>query len=216
MKASKILSSFSLMVGMMACVAGAQANSILNGDFETGTYADWTLFTNPGGTLGPSPLPDINLFDVTGSGATNAARVQIGSAGGGISQVITVGAGLLSVSANIAAWDSNSDDGANADWGTFQLLIDGTVVDTVSFGSPTCCDPVRDSLNGSLSVGTGSHEIEFLVTRGFATGSLGATPFEYIDNVVADGAAVAAAPAPATLVLFGLGLAALGWSCRKR
>lgn len=92
------------MLALIACCRAAHANLILNGDFETGTFANWTVFTLPNGSLGPSPLPDVALFDVTGSGESYAARFRVGNTlpsspgvigGGGIRQSVTVGAGLL-------------------------------------------------------------------------------------------------------------------------
>jgi hypothetical protein len=203
----------------------AQGNVLLNGDFETGTLANWTTFiTSSNGRLGPSSLPDINTFDVSGSGPSQAARFQVGEVvfvtgtpeGGGIFQSINVGAGTLSASANIAAWDSTTANGSNLFWGLIELLIDATVVDSTDFGHPPCCDPVRDTLSGSMVVGAGSHEIRLRLTRpSGGAPTLGVTPFQYIDNVVADIATTGRVAEPASFALLGLGLAGLGFSRRK-
>src|SRR4029077_7485019 len=68
----------------------AKANLVLNGNFATGDFTDWTLATTPNGTLGS---PTVTTFDF-GSGAVNAAQFQVGQVsfnpgqqeGGSISQ----------------------------------------------------------------------------------------------------------------------------------
>jgi hypothetical protein len=53
---------------------------IINGDFGTGNFTGWTLTTtSANGTFGPSPpFLQVTSFNVTGSGATNAAQFQVG------------------------------------------------------------------------------------------------------------------------------------------
>jgi hypothetical protein len=99
-------------------------------------------------------------------------------------------------------------DGSNGDWGTFELLIDGSVEDQVAFGSPACCAPVRDSLSASMAVAAGPHEIRIRVTRPYTvTAAAGGTPFQYVDNV-------SLVPEPRLLVL--LAAAWLGAAIHRR
>ena len=58
-----------------ALAPAANAAIVTNGDFATGDFTGWTLFTTPNGGLGGSAsgLPAVTSFNVTGSGAQNAA-----------------------------------------------------------------------------------------------------------------------------------------------
>lgn len=103
---------------LLSCAANA---AVVNGDFATGDFTGWTTFTTSGGSLGPVDANTVTSFDVSGTGASQAARFQVGQSGGsfdqggGIYQSVVVGAGTLSVSADIAAWDSTSGNGSNSD-----------------------------------------------------------------------------------------------------
>jgi hypothetical protein len=48
----------------------ANAAIVTNGNFATGDFTGWTLFTTSNGSLGPSGsgLPAVTSFNVTGSG----------------------------------------------------------------------------------------------------------------------------------------------------
>jgi hypothetical protein len=176
----------------------------------------WTVFdtTTPPGNVGESyGLPDVFSFDVTGSGATNAARFQVGhnnvsdpSGGGGLTQdIFLVSPGLLSVSVDFAA------RGTNRDGGTFILLVDGVSIATFAVGGISTLADVRGTLSGSLLVIAGTHSIGLEAEREFLNGSsFGETPFQFFDNAVAELAPSATSvPEPAALTLFGAGIALL-------
>ena len=202
--------------------------ALTNADFSSG-LTGWTTFTTANGTLGPSPLPSTQSFDVDGDLiSSQAAWFQVGEVsftgvleGGGIFQDFTTGAGQLQADADIAAFFSG---GNNAAAGVFSLLIDGVVIDTVEFGGIDASNAdvtERDTLSGTVAVSAGTHEIRFLITRPFQAGggTLGGTPFQYVDDVALDGpSAETAVPEPTTLSLLGLGLvgtAARRWRQRK-
>jgi hypothetical protein len=124
----------------LASQASASANLVANGDFATGDFTDWTLFTTSNGTLGPSPNPQVVMFNVTGGGAQNAAKFNVGEVnfdetqqGGGIFQDITTSAGLLDFSAAIASFASGST-GGNDSAGVFSVLLNGVVEATEDLG----------------------------------------------------------------------------------
>jgi hypothetical protein len=210
-------------IGLLFMAAGivpARANLITNGDFATGDFTGWTLAATANGSLGPAPPPDVTSFDVTGSGATNAAEFQVGEVsftglqeGGSISQSITTGTGTLVFSAAIAATD-HPGSGGNADGGVFSVLVDGVPLDSVDVGplGPSFSQPgtVRGVLSFSDAVGAGSHDVEILITRPF--GNAG-TPFEYVTDVTADlsvsGPPPSSAPEPASLALLGTAIGGL-------
>lgn len=206
------------LTASLLCADGASA-TLINGDFETGDFSDWTQFTTSNGTTG---TPVVTSFDVTGGGASLAARFQVGNlsnpgnSGGGIYQSVNVGAGVFSVSADIAAFDSTAFNGSNSDWGLFELLVNNVVVDSHDFGSPACCDAVRSSLSYNDTVAGGTYEVRFRMRRDFTiSGGVGATPFQYIDNVVVNAQAVNDVPEPGTLALLGVALAAAGYRRRR-
>ena len=189
---------------------GAQASPIpiANGDFETGTLAGWTSFTTVNGTTGP---PTVVPFDTTGAGATNAARFLIGQLsfisgdeqGGGIYQDFVAPGGSLSFHADIAAHNQTVFN--NGSGGRFSLLLDGVTITSFDFGFIATGAIERASLSYVGAVAPGTHELRLLITRPFLAGPPpNGTPYQFIDNV-----RIEAVPEPATLTLFGIGLASL-------
>jgi hypothetical protein len=176
------------VVGAQPARAGATA--LANGDFGTGDFAGWTLFTTPNGVLDAAVVP----FDVNALGTTSySAAFSVGQAtfegfdvqrGGGIFQDVQLFNGNLFVSADVASdfpYPFCNDDG-----GTMQLLVDGVVVDTHSFGE--MCGPItaHARLSGTVPISSaGTHEIRFLVTR---AGLLSGVQ-NYVDNIVLSGTA---------------------------
>jgi hypothetical protein len=191
-----------------ALTPAARAAIVTNGDFATGDFTGWTLFTTSNGSLGPagSGLPAVTSFNVTGSGAQNAATFNVGEVlfdstqqGGGITQTVTLPGGLISFSANIAA---QGGSGPNAEGGVFNVLLDGITEDTLDIG-PINPNPaiIRDTLSFTTAETAGAHTLEILITRPFLN-SVGAevTPDQFITNIAITGAA----PVPAPLIGHGL------------
>lgn len=207
---SKILAALAVVISLGTL--DAHANLIMNGDFETGDLTGWTTFTTPNGTIG---TPSVSSFDTTGSGASLAAVFNVGNIqnpgnnGGGIFQMFSFGGGSLSVSVDVATMTGNA---SNGDAGEFSLLVNGSLVDFLDFSNIDFNATERGTLSGVVNgLSAGQHEIRLLMTRQFETASN--TPFQHIDNATAIGIPVSA---PATLALFGLGLAGLGWARRNK
>lgn len=98
-----------------------------------------------------------------------AGRFQVGTAefevdgGGGISQsIFLAGNDTLNLSMDISALATN---GQNNDWGKFQLLLDGNIVDTVDIPTQAGFNPYYDTLSFSGLAAAGEHLVSILITR---------------------------------------------------
>jgi hypothetical protein len=197
-----------------ALVPTANAAIVTNGDFATGDFTGWTLFTTPNGSLGPSGsgLPAVTSFNVTGSGAQNAATFNVGDVvfnstqqGGGLTQTVTLPGGPISFSANIAVTAPLS---FNFEGGVFNVLLDGMTEDTVDIGPIDSGAVIRNILSFTTTEGAGAHTLEILVTRPFINDDI--TPDQFITNIEI----AAAVREPASLTLLAAGL--LGFAAVRR
>jgi len=198
---------------------------LTNGNFEAGVTG-WTSFVTANGTITDPPSPPVGaptseqattaLFNVTGSGASNALFLNAGAKsfipggpqeGGGVTQTFSTTGGVATFSANIAAWTSNTV----SNLGLLSVLLDGVLMDSHDFanapGQPTT---LLSTLGFTTELSAGSHTLTLLATRQFAPSS-GVT-HQYFDNVSLD---VAQTPLPAALPMFISGLGVVGALWRR-
>jgi hypothetical protein len=217
---------------LIAISSPLRANLIQNGNFATGDFTDWVFFATANGISGVAPLPEITLFDISGTGLTTTAEFQAGQvtyqgwghpAGGGIAQTVSIIAGVFSFKADIAVQAIYP----NLDSGTFSVLVDGLSKDSVNFGpidySPPFDGPLlRGTLAFTSALSAGSHEIEILITRNFIESDF--TPEQFITDISLVPQATdpqppdpqaTMTPEPATWTILGAALAALSVSCRR-
>ncbi|MBI1199428.1 MAG: PEP-CTERM sorting domain-containing protein [Phenylobacterium sp.] len=215
---------FKLLGGVVAALvlsaSGAQAVELVtNGDFATGDFTGWTLYTTANGTLGVAPAPQVASFDVTGSGASNAAELEVGEVdftavdeGGGLFQSITTIAGLLNFSADFAALGRETVP--NSAGGVFSVLLDGVVKASFNAGPVDPLEVKRGTLTFSEVVTAGSHVLSVQAARPFKIGTqYYSTPLQYFDNISATQGAV---PEPATWALMIAGFGLAGGALRRR
>ena len=221
-----------ILVTVLATFIGAVSAhaGLINGGFETGDLTGWTTFTTANGALGAAG-GGVVLFDTNGDGAAgNSARFRVGELrysppayeGGGIYQGVTLGAGALVISAEIASWTP----WGNLDGGRFELLFDGSVVASHDFGPIVIESVERASLFASLDVTAGAHEVRLRMTRPWRESDT--TPLQFVDNVSLLGAAVDNVslaepepptehmPEPGSITLLGLGLLGLARARRRQ
>lgn len=205
-----------LLAFFVSGLAQATPISIVNGDFETGDLTGWTTFTTTNGTLGTG-YPNVILFDTNNDGtATYSAQFNVGATqspssqeGGGIYQDVFLNGGNITISADIAVRYLGAI--GNAQGGIFNLILDGTTLDTHSFGSILGGQSFFSTLWAVANVSAGTHEIRFSFTREYTSLD---SPEQFIDNIVLS--SPSAIPEPASLLLLGTGLSALGLAAYRR
>jgi hypothetical protein len=208
MKSSSSKYFFFVLLLAAAVTAPAQ---LVNGNFAAGDFTGWTLFNTQHG--GSAITPQVVQFDTAGTGApVNSAEFEAGETSGtigggglgqgaGLYQYVALGAGQLDISLDIAAFDmSDLNNVANADAGTFELLLDGNLVASHAFGSISLSQTERSALSYSGMVAAGTHEILIDMRRGYGTLG-GDTPYQYLANV---SLSVTPAPEPGVLGLLAL------------
>lgn len=214
----------SLGISFAVAVSGAQA-SVINGGFDTSDLTGWTSFTTSNGTLGDFPLPQAAMFDVDGDSLVSSSlKLSVGyniapcsfpgfgcplpTEGGGIRQSIFLGNGIYHFSADLAVENTPLYGGLNGDGGTFSLMLDGIVLDTLSFGEVLAGSVQRGTLAFNGLVGEGNHDFQMLITRNYAQAD---SLFQYVDNI-----AVAQIPEPDTLGLLAMGCVCVAWGRRGK
>ena len=196
--------SVALIAGALgnAGVERALAAPLPNGDFEMGDLSGWAVFTTANGTLGGAGFPIVFDLDIAGEGSANkSAGFKVGQRlykgmgsepeGGGIYQTITLGAGVVTVAADIAASYSSQRHARNLSGGFFELILDEAVLDRYDFGPIAAGTTERWKLTGSASVTQGPHQIRLRITRPAVAKTGTPAPLQFVDNVT-----VTVTPAP--------------------
>jgi len=235
-----VMISFSRLAAALAFVPvmlfgqTAYANSIVNGDFQSGSLAGWTTYTTSGGGLtGSTSLDPLTFvsFDVDGNGSSSLApRFRVGEvgsytglwSGGGIYQSFATGAGSLFLSLDVAAYlDPATSTTSNGAGGLFQVYLDGVLATSFDAGSIANGQIKRQELSFSEVVAAGTHELRIQMTRNYFSGWLNntttgssITPVQFVDDIVVN--APTAVPEPAITLMMFSGLALLGLVVKRR
>ncbi len=223
------MKSFCLTYGLplfLFVVAGTTQAQLVNGNFETGDLTGWTLFNTVGSNTphgverGGTAVAQAVQFDTAGTGVPSyGAEFEVGETAGvvgggglgqgaGIYQYVSLDAGQLDISVDIAA----TSPGDNADAGTFELLLDGSPVARDALGGISVSQILRSTLSYSGTVAAGTHQIAIDMRRGYGMG-YGNTPCQFLDNIVLTGTAV---PEPAATLFLSLIPAVLAVGIQRR
>lgn len=205
-----------ILSALLVVTAGSAQSQLVNGNFGTGDFTGWTLYDTQGYGLfgyygtGGSALTQVTPFDTAGTGTpVNSAEFEVGEVSGiigggglgqgvGIYQNVTLGAGLLSLSVNMASMSP----GNNADGGTFELLINSTAVNTVAIGYIGVNQTIRSTLDYSGDIAAGTYQIGVEMRRGGGT-EWPITPFQYLSDFELS---VTPVPEPSCTALCGVAL----------
>ncbi len=196
-----------LCTGILLClvtVREAKADTIANGDFETGDLVAWTVFTSGNGTLGAAGFPMVLSLDIAGDGrASKSAAFKVGQRayqgpdskpeGGGIYQTVELQAGRVILAVDIAVSYSSSRHVRNLSGGFFELFLDDEPLDQYDFGPIDAGTTRRAKLNGSTQISAGHHTVRLQISRA-AVAKVGTpAPIQFVDNVTLQ---VTPSPAP--------------------
>jgi hypothetical protein len=214
----------SLAIGAaLGCVAVSHAQSFINGNFETGDFTGWTVALTPNGQ---TTTQNVELFDIDGGGLlgiNNAARFGVGridtsTPNGGV----TLTQSML-LTANVTytftfMWASRNlatTAGSNSDGGQYDFIVDGVSMSHQAVGTIGAGGLPGET--GSFVYGVNTATFTAPTTASYVVGARifraftpPATLHQFVDNFN-----VSAVPEPATLAVFGLGLAALARKRRK-
>ena len=203
---------------LLLLASPAWANLLTNGDFETGNFDGWTLFTTDNGGIGSGLAmepPDVISFPTVDgvdslAGRFQAVRLETAGtspAGGGIQQLLDTPAGTLLFGMDVAQLAEDTvNDPAGA---IFNVFFDDMMITSIDQGTIVGGSVERFSTGplAILDVEAGQHtlKIEILTTLDTTAAN---RPFQYIDNVTL-------VPEPSTALLFGLGLAGIALRWRR-
>lgn len=188
------------------------ANNLLdNGSFQAGDFRSWSLDTTANGTSGVG-FPIVTTWPLGGS---NAAQYEVGQVtfkkgdfeGAMLLQVFAASAGTLDLAFNWAAMGGGIR--SNSDAGLFQLVLDGSVLNSFDVGHIAPNDLLHGALTGTASVTAGMHLFEIDILRPFESGR-GTTPYEFVT-----GASVSEVSEPSSLLLLGSGVVGMAGVLRR-
>ncbi len=172
----------------------SNAATLTNGDFETGDLTGWTVFTSNNGALGGAGFPLVLVLDIKGDGVVSkSAAFKVGQRvfagldstpeGGGMYQTVTLNAGSVTLTADIAVTYSSSRHARNLSGGLFELMLDDKVLDSHDVGAIGAGTTERSHLSGSASVPAGTHAIRLRITRPAVVKVGTPAPVQFIDNI---------------------------------
>ena len=189
------------------------ANNLLNnGSFQTGDFSSWSLDTTANGTPGVG-FPIVTTWPLGGS---NAAQYEVGQVtftrgdfeGAMLLQGFAASAGTLDLAFNWAAMGVGIRP--NLDAGLFQLVLDGSVLNSYDVGRIDPNDLRHDTLTATASVTAGMHLFEIDILRPFESGQ-GTTPYEFVTD-----ASVSEVFEPSSLLLLGSGIVGMAGVLRRK
>ncbi len=205
----RVLSLVCILIASFALPLSAQANLLVNGDFEASsnpvtTPPGWTNIGHEDGVVSYShaPTPAYNglyFYDLGGFGNV------YGPVGDGIMQTVTTTPGT---EYTLTFGLSSEDNGGNT---TLRVSIDGMTTDYIlTYNGTFMAKPFTTETINYVATGT-STVISFIEIAN----SGGGNNDPMIDAVIFDVSNQTSVPEPATMLLIGSGLVGL-WGARKK
>jgi hypothetical protein len=177
----------SITAVLLAVAPAASAQYIVNPDFETGSFAPWSVVPTANGS---SVSTTLVTYDIDGPGPASASKAASFCVGrnnpsttpGGItiSQTIHDPGGLelrVSVDWSVRAFVNVY----NASGGLFELLFDGQVIGQATAPVLSPGQAVYGQITGTVQVPIGDHSVAVRITR---TVLAGEEVFQYLDNII--------------------------------
>jgi hypothetical protein len=170
----------------------ALAQSIVNGDFETGDLTGWTVANTANGVGAPGTVTMIDIDAAGPLGVSNAATFNVGQ----LTFMSGVWEGIemtqrLDLQAGVPYtfdfdWLAKRESATNnAQGGRFELIVDGVVIATANAGPTTGTTPIPGHLTAPYTpTATGNPFVGVRITRPFQPGGL---LFQYVDNFTIGG-----------------------------
>ncbi|MCA9289330.1 MAG: hypothetical protein KDA05_12130, partial [Phycisphaerales bacterium] len=176
----------------VAALAGTASAQFTNGDFETGTFAGWTIANTPNGT---ASVQNVEMWDIDGPGplGTNfAANFSVGNAvapnQGPQGIELTQPLSLMGGTTYTFSFDwsaTRTSTTTNSEGGIFELIVDGAVIASAAAGATSSTAPHYGSVSGAFTPGAnGSYSVGVRITRPFTIPGVGGaeTLFQHVDN----------------------------------
>jgi hypothetical protein len=188
--------------------SAANADVVVNGDFEIGDYSGWTFVADAGAD--PAMVAGVSVFNGSNAFTVNPGTDNVGTeAGGTLSQTISlVGGTDYYVGADLMAIQDLV--GPNVDGGTMTISINGDVLHIFDVGSIAGGATITDSYSGIYNVvATGDYALDIYFSRQYKNFS--PVILHHIDDI-----SVSMVPVPAAIWMFGSGLGLLGWIRRRK
>ncbi|MEW6198420.1 MAG: PEP-CTERM sorting domain-containing protein [Planctomycetota bacterium] len=197
--------AIALLVVVALCGVASGQNLFTNGDFETGTWAGWSV---KGTANGQTLIQDVVMYDIDGAGPlpqSLAGRLSVGQItfqsgvweGVLMTQSLDLTAGQqYGFGFDVSAWNTGAN---NAQGGNFELMVGSSVLASWSAGSIASGQQLYGKLSAQYTpVANGQYEVGLRITRPYVPPAA-VTLFQLVDNAVA-------VPEPATVGLLALGL----------
>jgi len=180
---------------VLGSIGICDASTLTQTNFENGEMGPWEIFVTHNGTVGGAGLPTMAPFETATEGQPSMSlKFKVGQVrydpddkpeqGGGLVIQIMAEAGMLDLSAQIAATYSSPKDKRNLAGGLFEWLVDDQVIASHDIGPIENGRILRHLLKASHHVKAGVHTLRLRITRPFTSSPGQHAPFQFVDDLL--------------------------------